>query len=184
MMPSNVEFEVTASHDIVHGSRSDEINMPKRGFQHVYKSTKTTSSLRVHAAYKVTVKSGTPRSKHAKRRDKTKLRKIDGLHKILSSPEHSVDKIFLSTRPVFYSGTTSRILPSHITDGHMLSAMEDLQVVDTVSGANMKTVSGDTVFTLIPRHASIRKMTHVRKTLTSLDALDKVKNKAESRGKR
>jgi hypothetical protein len=62
--------------------------------------------------------------------------------------------------------------------------MEDLQVVDTVSGANMKTVSGDTVFTLIPRHASIRKMTHVRKTLTSLDALDKVKNKAESRGKR
>jgi hypothetical protein len=60
MMPSNVEFEVTASHDIVHGSRSAEINMPKRGFQHVYKSTKTTSSLQVHAAYKVTVKNGTP----------------------------------------------------------------------------------------------------------------------------
>ena len=65
----------------------------------------------------------------------------------------------------------------------MLSVIEDLQVVDTVSRAHMKTVMGDTVFILIPQHDSIQKMTHVIKTLTSLDALDKVKNKAKSRGK-
>jgi hypothetical protein len=157
--------------------------MPKRGFQHVYKTTKTTSSLRVQAAYKVTTKKGTPRSKYAKIRDKTKLRKINDLQEVSSSPEHSLDKIFLSSRPVFYSGTTNKILLNPISNGHMLSAIEDLQVVNTVSGAHMKTVTGDTVFILIPRHESIQKMTHVQKTLTALDALDKAKNKAESRGK-
>jgi hypothetical protein len=184
MMPTTVEFEVTASHDmIVHGSSSAEINIPKRGFQHVYKSTKTTSSQRVHAAYKATVKNGTPRSKHATRCDKMKMRKLDSLKEVSSSPAHSLDKIFLSSRPVFYSGTANRILPNPIPNGHMLSAMEDLQVIDTVSGARMETASGDTVFVLIPRHDSIYKMTHVRKTLTSLYALDKGKSYAELRGK-
>ena len=65
----------------------------------------------------------------------------------------------------------------------MLSVIEDLQVGDTISGARMKTVMGDTVFILIPLHDSIQKMTHVQKTLTLLDALDKAKNKAETQGK-
>jgi hypothetical protein len=150
MMPTTVEFEVTASHDmIVHGSSSAEINIQKRGFQHVYKSTKTTSSQRVHAAYKATVKNGTPRSKHATRRDKMKMRKLDSLKEVSSSPAHSLDKIFLSSRPVFYSGTANRILPNPIPNGHMLSAMEDLQVIDTVSGARMETASGDTVLSRV-----------------------------------
>ena len=79
-----------------------------------------------------------------------KLRKIDDLQEVSSSPEHSLDKIILSSQPIFYSGTTSRILPNHILNGHMLSVIEDLQVVNTVSGAHMKTVTGDTVFILIP----------------------------------
>ena len=62
----------------------------------------------------------------------------------------------------------------------MLSVIEDLKVVTTVSGAQMKTVMGDTVFILIPQHDSIQKMTHIQKMLTVLDALDKAKNKAES----
>jgi hypothetical protein len=61
-MTTTVEFEVTASHVLEHGSGRTEINesnmtttLPKRGFQHVFKSNITTSSLRVHAAYKATV---------------------------------------------------------------------------------------------------------------------------------
>ena len=61
----------------------------------------------------------------------------------------------------------------------MLSAMEDLQVIDTISGAQIKLVSRDTVFILILQHDSICKMTHAKKTLRSLYDLDKGKNKAE-----
>ena len=66
----------------------------------------------------------------------------------------------------------------------MLSAIEDLQVVNTITGAHLITETVDTVFILIPWHYSIQKMTHVQKTLAALDALDKAKNIAESRGKR
>ena len=65
----------------------------------------------------------------------------------------------------------------------MLSVIEDLQVVNTISGAHMKTVMGDTVFILILQHVSIQKMTHVQKPLRVLDALDKAKNEAENQGK-
>ena len=75
-----------------------------------------------------------------------KLSKIDALQEILSSPEHSLDNVFLSSRAVFYSGTTSRILPNPVSNGHMLSAIEDLKVVNTVSGAQMKTVTGDSLY--------------------------------------
>ena len=70
-----------------------------------------------------------------------------------------------------------------VPNARILSAIKDLQVIDTVSGARMETASGDTVFLLIPRHDSIHKMTHVKKTLTSLYALDKGKSYAEIRGK-
>jgi hypothetical protein len=96
------------------------------------------------------VKNGTPQSKHAMRCDKMKIKKIGTLKEVLSSPAHSLDKIFLSSRPVFYSGTPYRILPNPIPNGCMLSAMEDLQVINTISGAQMESASGDTVFILIP----------------------------------
>ena len=65
----------------------------------------------------------------------------------------------------------------------MLSAIEDLKVVNTISGAQMKTVMGDTVFILILQHDSIQQLMHVQKMLTALDALDRAKNIAESKGK-
>jgi hypothetical protein len=108
-----------------------------------------------------------------------KMKKIDTLKEVSSSPAKSLDKIFLSSRPIFYSGTPYRILPNPIPNGCMLSAMDDLQVINTISGAQMELASGDTVFILIPRHDSIHKMTHVKKTLTSLYALDKGKRSAE-----
>jgi hypothetical protein len=40
-----------------------------KGFQHLYKSTKTMSSLRVLASHKATIKHGLPRNDHARRRD-------------------------------------------------------------------------------------------------------------------
>jgi hypothetical protein len=65
----------------------------------------------------------------------------------------------------------------------MLSAMEDLKVIDTIFGARMESAAGDTVFTLIPRHDAIHKMTHVKKSVASLYALDDAKRAAEVRGK-
>ena len=64
----------------------------------------------------------------------------------------------------------------------MLSAIQDLQVINTVSGARMQSASGDTVFILIAQNDSINKMTHVSKTITSLYALDKGKSAPEKQG--
>ena len=152
---SNIGFECTTSHELLHGSRSASLNarnksnMPKQGFQHVYISTKTTTGLQVKAAHNISVKKGRPQSKYTNRCDNTKQRKINSLQDVISSPQHSLEKIVLSSQPVFYSGTTSRIHPNPILNSHMLSAIEDLQVVNTISGAHMKTVMGDTVFILI-----------------------------------
>jgi hypothetical protein len=71
----------------------------------------------------------------------------------------------LSRRPVFYSGTPRRSVPIPIDNGIMLSAMEDLKVIDTIVGARLESAGGDTVFTLIPRHDAIHKMSHVKKQL-------------------
>jgi hypothetical protein len=43
-----------------------------KGFQHLYKSTKTTSSQRVLASHKATMKHGLTRNDHARRLDKKK----------------------------------------------------------------------------------------------------------------
>jgi hypothetical protein len=61
--------------------------------------------------------------------------------------------------------------------------MENLQVVDTFSGARLESASGDTVITLIPWHAAINTLTHVNKTITSLYALEDAQTIAEVRGK-
>jgi hypothetical protein len=53
----------------------------------------------------------------------------------------------------------------------MLSATEDLNVIDTIFGARMESAAGDTVFTMIPRHVA------------SLYALDDATCAAEVRGK-
>ena len=147
---SDVGFECTASHELLHDRERGGANMPGQGFRHVYKSTKTTSSLRVHAAYKMTVLKGRPESKYTNRCDNKKGRKVDSLQEVISSEQHSLDKSFLSSQPVFYSGTTSRILPNQIAKGHMLSVIDDLQVVNTIAGAHLiSTETGDTVFILI-----------------------------------
>jgi len=46
-----------------------------KGFQHLYKSTKTTSSGRVFASHKATTKHGFPRNDHARRNDRKKTEK-------------------------------------------------------------------------------------------------------------
>ena len=157
-------------------------NIKKRGFQHVYKA-KTNSSRRVMVAHEASMTKGTPRSELGVRRDKAKLKQIASLQEVLPSAVHAMGRSFLSTQPVFYSGTPRRHLPNPIDNGIMLSAIEDLKVIDTIFGARMKSASGDTVFTLIPRHDAIHKMTHVKKTVASLYALDAAKCAAEVRGK-
>jgi hypothetical protein len=100
------------------------------------------------------MQNGCPQSKQAMKRDKAKKKKIDSLLVVASSPEHSLCKaFFLSNRPtIFYSGTlnSKAILPRNVENPIVLSIMENLQVVDTLSGAQLESASGDTVFTLIP----------------------------------
>jgi hypothetical protein len=181
VMPNTMVKKATPSPDIVHADGS--INFPKRGCQHRFKSTNSNSSCRVHAAYEACLTYGESRSKHGRRRDKAKMKKIATLNKVLASPMHSMPRTFLSTRPVFYSGTPSRILPNPIPNGIMFSAINDLQVIDTTLGAQMEAANGDTIFTLIPRYDAIHKMTNVKKTIASLYALDRGKRSAEVRGK-
>jgi hypothetical protein len=47
----------------------------------------------------------------------------------------------------------------------------------------MKSLSGDSVFVLVPRKDVIAKTTHVHKTLSSLHALDRANAKTEVHGK-
>jgi len=47
-----------------------------KGFQHLYKSTKTMSRRRVLASHKATIKHGLPRNDHAGRRDQKKKKNM------------------------------------------------------------------------------------------------------------
>jgi hypothetical protein len=145
-MTINIQSEVTASR----GSGSTEISNPKQGFQHVYKLTKVTSSLQVHAAHKATLMNGAPQNKIARRRDQRKQRKIDSLQQVQLSPTHMLNTGDWISKPMFFSGTSNRILPNPVMNSHFLSAVTDLKVVDTVDSVQMKSDNGDTVFVLIP----------------------------------
>jgi hypothetical protein len=70
------------------------------------------------------------------------------------------------------------------SDGVIRSATEDLKVIDTKQGARMKSLSGDSVFFLVPRKDAIAKATHVHKTLSSLHALDWANAKTEEHGEK
>ncbi|KAI2491879.1 hypothetical protein MHU86_22675 [Fragilaria crotonensis] len=130
MLPPIIEKMDTASLDIGNGGRaqihmnthskeysdddvSDDNPNPKKGFQHVYKS-KTNSSHRVMVAHDASTTKGTPNSKLGKR-DNKKSKKIASLQEVLPSNVHAMGRSFLSTRPVFYSGTPRRSLPIPLT---------------------------------------------------------------------
>jgi hypothetical protein len=107
---------------------------------------------------------------------------------VSSSHEHSLGKALLqnSTKPLFYSGTnmenTTRLRKYIGGDGHMLSAINDLKVIDTISGVRMMLPSGDTVFTLIPCQYVTEKLKRVNATMEALYALEDAQTKAEVRG--
>ena len=101
MKPGTIAKKSTGHHDIVVGTNRSNNDEPKRGFQHLYKSTTTNSSRRVNEAYKVTMRNGAPKSKKAIRWDKAKTKKIGSLMKVVPSTVHALGSEFLSTRPVF-----------------------------------------------------------------------------------
>jgi hypothetical protein len=85
------------------------------------------------------LENGKPKSVYAKKRNHLKNKKLDSLMQVLSLYEHSLGKALLqnSTKPLFYSGTimeTTTRLCKCIGDGHMMSAINDLKVIDTISG--------------------------------------------------
>lgn len=165
-----VEAEVTASHE--NGRRCTEINkgkstlvegisaasngdMEKRGFQHVYRTSKMPSSLRVQAAFMTTMVNGAPQTKNAIKRHAKKRKKLLGLKEVLCSPKHSMDSTILESMSVFFSGTGVRSIPNHSLQSIIYSATKDLQVIDTTEGAKLELTNTDTIFILIPRNDAI-----------------------------
>jgi 2-keto-4-pentenoate hydratase/2-oxohepta-3-ene-1,7-dioic acid hydratase in catechol pathway len=61
---------------------------------------------------------------------------MNGLQKIVSSATH-VRQMGNenSSKPMFFSGTSSRIVPNQVPNSTVLSAITDMKVVDTVEGA-------------------------------------------------
>lgn len=166
------------------------ISNEKRGFQHVYKCKNTPSSIRVHRAHEITKSHGKARNKKAVERSYAKEQKLEReLTMVLPSLQQSLADINFSkdSPPIFYSGTESTdttMYPERIRCGVMLSAVKDLKVVDSISGARLFSDSGDTVFTLIPRKSTITSFTRVEQTLSALDALQRSKTETEKRGKK
>jgi hypothetical protein len=77
------------------------------------------------------------------------------------------------------------VLPNnHPPSDIILFAKEDLKVIDTKRGTRMKSLSGDSVFFLVPRKDTIAKAAHVHSTLSSLHALDGANAKTEVHGKK
>ena len=107
--------------------------------------------------------------------------------KITPSKDKCLDiKLGTNYAPIFFSGRkdpNATLIPPRIRGGIMLSAINDLQVVDTTLGVTLVLESGDTVFTLIPRRCAIEKLTYVDKTLHALHALEEAKKMGEMRGK-
>jgi hypothetical protein len=134
--------------------------------------------------HRATVEYGSPLNKSAKRRDRKKTKKIDCLEQVELSPRHVIKKEVLESKPVFFSGTWDRIVPNRVPNSLVLSAIQDLQVVDTVEGARMILENGDIVFILIPRLDSISRVTNVNKILATLYGLEKRKTTSEKRGKK
>jgi hypothetical protein len=188
-----VEFPVTACH-AMRGSGSSEINKqgvmegrtfrqttsgPKRieitnrGFQHLFKGNKTTSSQRVLAAHRATINHGAPQNYFAKKRDRQKRARINKLQQVMPSPAHALDMEQLGGKPLFFSGTSKKNITGLSPDDVVLSAVKDMKVIDTLDGARMESPNGDLVFVLVPRRAAIRKHTHVNRTFRSLHALQK-----------
>ncbi|KAI2506781.1 hypothetical protein MHU86_7676 [Fragilaria crotonensis] len=159
----------------------------KRGFQHVYKSRKK-SSITTQEAYKKAIENGKPKSVYAKKRNYLKKKRLlDSLMQVSPSHEHSLGKALLqnSCKPLFFSGAdmeNSTRLRKCIGDAHMLFAINDLKVIDTMSGARLILPSGDNVFTLIPRPYVVEKLTRVNQTIEALHALEDAESKAEVRG--
>jgi hypothetical protein len=123
---------------------------------------------------------GMPRNKNAKKRDARKAKKISGLMQVFPSVTHVMKKECLKKKAVFFSGTSDRTIPKQLPSNSLiLSAKEDLRVIDTTEGARMELENGDLVFFLIPRHDAIQRMTKVKNTLTFLYELNWGKSHAE-----
>lgn len=186
---SNIKLETIKKRSTVvkidSSASSNEI-MGKRGYQHLYKSSKAPSSKKVREAYNASLKNENKKNKKAAKREYKKQKKIGKLTLVKASPVHCICPLLLkSGTPIFFSGTRDKVIENlklH-RKAHVLSAVENLKVVDTVLGARLESEGGDTVFTLIPRQYAIEKLTHVHETLRSLYALDGSQTKAEVRGK-
>jgi hypothetical protein len=159
-----------------------QVHNHPRGFQHVYKSKKGNSSLRVQAAHKATMDGAPSSNTSGMKRKRKKAKKLQALQQVLPSSKQSMNKTFLTSLPVFFSGTSARTIANAPLNSRIFSTMADLKVIDTLNGAQMK-LENDTVFVLIPRRDAIAKTTHANSTLRSLFALEQAKQSAEKRGK-
>jgi hypothetical protein len=57
---------------------------------------------------------------------------------------------YLKKETIFFSGASERIVPNHVPNTQVLSATEDLTILDTMHGGQMILNNEDNVFILVP----------------------------------
>ena len=89
---------------------------PSLGYQHLYKSSNTsTSSQRVLSSYRTMSKHIVPRGgKNARKREGRKMTKIRSLEQVLPSQAHSLEKEYLTHNAIFFSGTPNGMFPNPV----------------------------------------------------------------------
>jgi hypothetical protein len=124
-----------------------------------------------------------PQNKNVKKRSGRKRKKMEKLKEVICSEHNSMTLDDLKKDTIFFSGTSERIVPNQLPNTRVMSAIEDLIVLDTVHGAQMILDNEDYVFILVPRSDSIHHQTHVHHTLATLAAVNRAKHSAKTRGK-
>jgi hypothetical protein len=148
-----VDSEVTTGH--VNGSGCTEINMrsmtiiesscecygdstPSLGYQHLYKSSNTsTSSRRVLASYRTMSKHIVSRGKNARKHEGRKMTKIRSLEQVLSLQAHSLEKEYLTRNAIFSVAHQTESFLNPVWNSIAQSVVNHLNVIDTVDGAQM-----------------------------------------------
>ena len=124
------------------------------GVSSTYHRNNTTTSLRTQI-FKHVVATSPPLSRSAKRRAVRKTKKITVLTQVDLSPKHIRLPSALKKHKYYFYGTETNYLSRIIDDSKFLSAKNDFQVIDTMTGASFIGKNGDFVFTLIPRAISL-----------------------------
>ena len=110
-VPAQMEATTTATLGYRIGKGSARTGMDKDFNMYIHQQRQLVAcECMLHT--RLSVLKGRPESKYTYRCDNKKQRKIDSLQEVISSPQHSLDKIILTSQPIFYSRRNNKQNPS------------------------------------------------------------------------